>query len=104
MILYLARRFATMLVTLGVISALVFFIINLPPGNYLSNQIAEMRATGEAAGIAQAEALAAQYSLDKPVWQQYFIWVGAMPGRTGFRGCCRAISAGPSSSTGRSPR
>jgi hypothetical protein len=77
---YLVRRFATMLMTLAVISALVFIIINLPPGNYLSNQIAEMRSSGEAAGVAQAEALIAQYSLDKPVWQQYFIWVGALPG------------------------
>ena len=80
MIVYLVRRFATMLVTLGVISALVFIIINLPPGNYLSNQIAEMRYSGEAAGIAQAEQLIAQYSLDKPIWQQFFIWVGVMPG------------------------
>ena len=86
MIVYLARRFATMLVTLGVVSALVFIIINLPPGNYLSNQIAEMRYSGEAAGVAQAEALVAQYSLDKPVWQQYFIWVGMMPGPDGFSG------------------
>ncbi len=86
MIVYLARRFATMLMTLGVISALVFIIINLPPGNYLSNQIAEMRYSGEAAGVAQAEALISQYSLDKPVWQQYFIWVGAMPGPDGFSG------------------
>jgi peptide/nickel transport system permease protein len=85
-IVYLVRRFATMLVTLAVISALVFIIINLPPGNYLSNQIAEMRYSGEAAGVAQAEALIAQYSLDKPIWQQYFIWVGMMPGPDGFSG------------------
>ena len=86
MIVYLVRRFATMLLTLAIISALVFIIINLPPGNYLSNQIAEMRYSGEAAGVAQAEALISQYSLDKPVWQQYFIWVGAMPGPDGFSG------------------
>ena len=54
MIRYLARRFATMLVTLAVISALVFVIINLPPGNYLSNQIAEMKATGEVMSIANS--------------------------------------------------
>jgi peptide/nickel transport system permease protein len=85
-ILYLIRRFATMLVTLAVISALVFIIINLPPGNYLSNRIAEMRSTGEAAGVDQARQLIKQYSLDKPIWQQYFIWLGAMPGPDGFSG------------------
>lgn len=75
-----------MAVTLAVISALVFIIINLPPGNYLTNRIAEMRATGEDAGIAKAEALIAQYALDKPIWQQYLIWVGVLPGVDGFNG------------------
>ncbi len=86
MMAYLARRFVTMLVTLLVISALVFLIINLPPGNYLTNRIAEMRATGEAAGIAKAQQLMEQYALDKPIWQQYLIWIGVMPGPDGFSG------------------
>lgn len=86
MIRYLARRLATMLVTLAVISALVFVIINLPPGNYLSNQIAEMRATGEAAGIAKAEALMRDHAFDRPLVEQYLIWVGVWPGVNGFDG------------------
>ena len=86
MIQYLARRLATMAVTLAAISALIFFIINLPPGNYLSNQIAEMLATGQKAGVDKAEALIRQYSLDRPVWEQYLIWIGALPGPDGFHG------------------
>ena len=86
MIRFLARRFATMLVTLAAISVLIFGIINLPEGNYLSNQIAEMRATGEEAGIARAEALMREYALDRPIWVQYLIWVGLMPGVDGFSG------------------
>jgi peptide/nickel transport system permease protein len=85
-IVFLARRFATMLVTLAAISVLIFGIINLPEGNYLSNQIAEMRATGEEAGIAKAEALMREYALDRPTWQQYLIWVGLMPGADGYSG------------------
>jgi peptide/nickel transport system permease protein len=85
-ITYLVRRFATMLVTLAAVSALVFIIINLPPGNYLSNQILEMQSTGEQAGVDRAIELIKQYSLDKPIWQQYFIWLGAMPGPDGFNG------------------
>ncbi len=42
----------TMLLTLWVVSIMVFIIINLPPGDYLSNQIAELRATGQAEGVA----------------------------------------------------
>jgi len=83
---YLLRRFFTMILTLAAISVLVFVIINLPPGNYLSNRIAEMQSSGEAAGISRAQEMMERYSLDKPVWQQYLIWVGLAPGPDGFTG------------------
>jgi peptide/nickel transport system permease protein len=86
MIRFLLRRIVTMAVTLLIISALVFFIIKLPPGDFLSNQIAELRAQGESASIAKAEFLIMQYGLDKPAWQQYLVWVGVMPGPNGFSG------------------
>ena len=83
---YAFYRFGTMLLTLWVVSILVFVIINLPPGDYLSNQIAELRASGQSAGVAKAEFLRSEYALDKPLWQQYFIWVGFLPGPHGFSG------------------
>lgn len=83
---YALYRFATMLLTLVVVSALVFVIINLPPGDYLSNQINELRASGQSAGIAKAEFLRTEYALDRPVYQQYLIWVGFIPGPNGFSG------------------
>ena len=86
MIGYFFRRIGTMVVTLVAISALVFVIINLPPGNYLSNQIAEMRASGEAAGIEKAAALMRSYAFDRPLWEQYLVWIGAWPGSSGFNG------------------
>ena len=42
-LIYIARRAVTMALTLLAISALVFFIIKLPPGDFLTNQIAELR-------------------------------------------------------------
>jgi peptide/nickel transport system permease protein len=86
MIRFLLRRFITMAVTLLVISALVFFIIKLPPGDFLTNQIAELKAQGEAASAAKAEFLIHQYGLDRPVWEQYLVWIGVMPGPNGFSG------------------
>lgn len=83
---YAIYRFGTMLLTLWVVSILIFFIINLPPGDYLSNQIAELRATGQAEGVAKAEFLRKEYALDRPIWEQYMIWVGFMPGPQGFSG------------------
>ena len=44
---YILWRIAAMIPTLLIISALVFTIIELPPGNFLDSQIAEMQAQGE---------------------------------------------------------
>lgn len=83
---YVLRRIGAMAGTLLVVSALVFAIINLPPGDYLSNQIAELRATGQESGVAQAEFLVAEYGLDRPLIEQYAIWIGVWPGPKGFAG------------------
>lgn len=86
MIRFLLSRSVTMMVTLLIISALVFFIIKLPPGDFLTNQVAELRAQGEAASAAKAEFLIRQYGLDRPVWEQYLVWIGIIPGPNGFSG------------------
>ncbi|MDW4499702.1 ABC transporter permease [Sulfitobacter sp. D35] len=83
---YAAYRFCTMLITLLVVSVLIFVIINLPPGDYLSNQIAELRSTGQADGVAKAEFLRQEYALDRPIWEQYLIWVGFAEGPQGYSG------------------
>ncbi|HEV7438165.1 MAG TPA: ABC transporter permease, partial [Methylobacterium sp.] len=80
------RRLLTMAASLLVISALVFLIIKLPPGDFLTNRISELRSMGEAASVAKAELLIRQYGLDRPVIEQYLIWVGLMPGPAGFSG------------------
>ncbi len=83
---YAVFRFITMLATLLVVSALVFFIMNLPPGDYLSNLIAELRSTGQESGVAKVEFLRHEYALDRPLWEQYLIWIGFWPGPHGFSG------------------
>ncbi len=86
MLSYILKRCVTMAGTLLVISALVFAIINLPEGNYLTNQIRELIASGESGSVAKAQFLMAQYSLDKPLVEQYFVWLGVWPGPNGFSG------------------
>jgi peptide/nickel transport system permease protein len=83
---YILRRLLTMVLTLFAISALVFFIIKLPPGDYLTNQIAELAAEGDASSLAKAEFLRHQFGLDLPVWHQYLAWVGLLPGPNGWSG------------------
>lgn len=86
MLRFAVFRLFTMLATLLVVSVLIFIIINLPPGDYLSNQINELRATGQSSGVAKAEFLRQEYALDRPLWQQYLIWMGFAPGPHGFSG------------------
>jgi peptide/nickel transport system permease protein len=86
MIRFLLRRILTMAVTLFIISALVFFIIKLPPGDFLTNQIAELRAQGESGSAEKAAFLIQQYGLDRPAWEQYLVWIGLMPGPNGWSG------------------
>ncbi|MEL6316440.1 MAG: ABC transporter permease, partial [Pseudomonadota bacterium] len=86
MLRFFLNRLLTMTGTLIVVSALIFWIVNLPPGDYLSNTIAELQASGEANNLETAEFLREQYSLDEPLWMQYLIWVGLAPGVDGFSG------------------
>ena len=83
---FVFRRLATMMLTLLLVSALIFLIINLPPGDYLSNQIAELRSTGQESGVAKAEFLRREYALDRSLPEQYLIWIGLWPGPHGFSG------------------
>ncbi len=85
MLHYLTRRFLTMILTLLVISALVFTIIQLPPGDYLSTYINELQSQGEAVDPAKIAFLRAQYGLDKPLVQRYLVWLlGLLQGDMGY--------------------
>lgn len=83
---YIIKRIGTMIWTLIFVSVLIFWIVNLPPGDFLSNQISQLRASGEAASVAKAEFLMREYALDAPMWKQYLIWAGFFPGPNGFSG------------------
>ena len=83
---YALRRFWTMLWTLLLVSMLIFCIVNLPPGDVLTNQIQQLQASGEAASVSKARFLMQEYALDKPMWEQYLIWMGFWPGPHGFSG------------------
>lgn len=86
MIVYAFRRFWTMIWTLLLVSILIFWIVNLPPGDVLTNQIQQLQASGEAASVSKAQFLMKEYALDRPMWEQYLIWMGFWPGPHGFSG------------------
>jgi peptide/nickel transport system permease protein len=85
MFAYLVRRILVMVPTLLAISAIVFTIIQLPPGDYLSTLIAELQSQGEAASLERIEFLRQQYGLDRSPVEQYFHWLfGLLHGDLGW--------------------
>lgn len=83
MLRFLAHRLLVMIPTLLAISLLVFLIIRLPPGDYLSNQIQELRSQGDSAALERIEFLRTTYGLDRPMLEQYAAWLGIWPGPGG---------------------
>ena len=82
---YLVRRVLTMILTLLVVSALVFVIIQLPPGDYLTSYIDELRSQGEIVPADKIEFLRSHYGLDRPLIEQYWIWLtGLVQGDLGY--------------------
>ena len=86
MLRYTLHRLLIMIPTLLVISFITFVIIKLPPGDFLSNQIAELKSQGDSAALERVDFLRKQYGLDKPFVEQYAVWVGLWPAEQGFSG------------------
>lgn len=78
MIRYILWRCLVMVPTLILISMLVFTIIELPPGDYFESYIAELKAAGEDADLAEVEELRIRYGFDQPMPIRYLHWVGGM--------------------------
>ncbi len=78
---YIIRRILLMIPTIIGISLISFIIIQLPPGDFLSSQIAAAAQQGETIDEAEVARLEARYGLDKPIHLQYASWVAGM-----FRG------------------
>lgn len=85
MLSYTARRILIMIPTLIAISVIVFVIIQLPPGDYLETYINELKSQGEQVDPARIEYLKEIYGLDKPIHEQYLVWVwGLLQGDLGY--------------------
>ena len=78
MLYYIFRRVLLMIPTLIITSALIFAIIEAPPGDYLESYIAELQAQGEAVDTARIEYLKHEYGFDKSPVERYFTWVSGM--------------------------
>jgi peptide/nickel transport system permease protein len=84
MIKFIIKRVLYMIPTIIGISLLTFFIIQLPPGDFLTSKLAGMMEQGETIDVSTLEALKARYGLDKPMIVQYWKWISGIIFRGDF--------------------
>ena len=78
MLKYILRRVGIAIPTLIAVSIVSFTVIQLPPGDYLTSYVNQLKSQGEEANELELEMLNRRYGLDKPLYVRYFIWVGGM--------------------------
>ena len=72
---YLARRLLALVPALFFASLIVFVIVRLMPGNVIDLMLAQ---NDVGADKLSRDQLIATLGLDRPMWQQYFHWIGGI--------------------------
>ena len=75
MLQYIVKRTLVLIPLLLALSIVVFIIIQLPPGDYLTTYINQLRSTGMEVTEDQIKALEARYGFDQPMYIQYLKWM-----------------------------
>jgi len=72
---FILRRVLYLIPTLIAISLVMFVIIQLPPGDYLTTLVAAMSSQGETVDPAALAGLKERYGLGQPIYVQYWKWI-----------------------------
>ena len=75
MVNFIMRRLLHTVPLFFMISIMIFAIINLPPGDYLTVRVAELERQGNRNAEQQLKGLRERYGLDKPLYVQYWLWI-----------------------------
>ena len=75
MLIYMIRRILMLVPILIGMSLVAFFLIQLPPGDYVTMRINQMRMSGITVSEDMAEQLTIEFGLDQPAVVRYFRWV-----------------------------
>ncbi|QYM79136.1 ABC transporter permease subunit [Horticoccus luteus] len=70
------RRVLTLIPTLAAISVIIFFIVQAPPGDFITSKSMELSLNGDPSAGAQLEDLRKTFRFDEPPLQQYADWMG----------------------------
>lgn len=73
---YIGRRLIVLVPTLLIIAVGTFYIIQLPPGDFIEIRVMELEATGDAAAAEEIARLRDLFHLDRPISVQFSYWLG----------------------------
>jgi len=72
---YIARRLLYMVIMVVLVSFVSFIIIELPPGDFLTQKLQELQARGDRSAQDRIESYRIRYKLDQPLMARYWNWV-----------------------------
>lgn len=75
MLQYILRRIILVIPVVIFISMIVFYIIQLPPGDYVSTYAAKMSVAGDVMSQQDMDEMRAALKLDQPWYIQYLVWM-----------------------------
>jgi peptide/nickel transport system permease protein len=75
MLRYIGYRILQLIPLLFAISVIVFIIIQLPPGDFMTTYVEQLRLSGTDVAESTIVNLKAQYGLDLPMYGQYLLWM-----------------------------
>jgi len=75
MLNFILRRFLILIPLLFLISIVTFVIIQLPPGDILTQIISVQMKSNTVVAKETIDRLTVQYGLDKPLYEQYYRWI-----------------------------
>jgi len=75
MVAYLIRRVMYIVIMLVIVSFTSFLIIELPPGDFLTQKLQELQARGDRSAEMRIADYRARYGLDEPLLSRYWIWI-----------------------------
>ncbi len=78
MLRFIAQRLLLLPILLVLFSVIVFWLVQAPPGDYLTSYLANLASGGSSIREEQVEALRHQFGLDQPGYVRYLIWVGGL--------------------------
>lgn len=84
MLQYILKRVFIMIPTVLLISVITFWIIQLPPGDFLTTYIAEAREAGEDIDLQTIEEMRESYGLGEAFYVQYWKWISGILFRGDF--------------------